>query len=62
MTGAALSSYRIPGLHYKPTLSDLGASSDAYVLWTVSYAICFENYIRGLSTDPFCAKVQLLVR
>jgi len=46
MTGAAVSSYAIPGLHYKPTLSDLEASSDAYVLWTFSYAICFENHTR----------------
>jgi len=62
MTGAALSSYGISGLHYKPTLSNLGASSDAYVFWTLSYGICFENHTRGLLIDPFHAKIQLLVR
>jgi len=41
MTGAAVSSYVILILHYKPTLSDLGASSDAYVLWTLSYCNLF---------------------
>lgn len=46
MTGVAVSSYAIPGLYYKPTLSNLEASSDAYVLWTFSYVICFENYTR----------------
>lgn len=45
ITDAALSSYKISSLHYKSTLSDLEISSDAYVLWTLFYVICFENHI-----------------
>ena len=32
MAGSAVPSYTISGLHYDPTLSDLEASSDVYVL------------------------------
>ena len=43
MGAVVMSSYALPGLHFKPTLADLQASSTVYVIYNLFHMICCET-------------------